>query len=54
MKKLDINKLIDDVKYLLNNEVDAEGNPLTNETEMLLQKELVRLNAKKFASNLFK
>ena len=54
MKKLDINKLIADVNYLLDNEVDAEGNPLTNETEMLLQKELVRLNAKKFASNLFK
>jgi hypothetical protein len=54
MKKLDINKLIADVNYLLNNEVDAEGNPLTNETEMLLKKELVRLNAKKFASNLFK
>ena len=54
MKKLDINKLIADVNYLLDNAVDPVGNPLTNETEMLLQKELVRLNAKKFASNLFK
>jgi hypothetical protein len=51
---MDCDKLIADVKYLLDNEVDPEGNPLTNETEMLLQKELVRLNAKKFASNLFK
>ena len=51
---MDIDKLIADVNYLLDNEVDPEGNPLTNETEMLLQKELVRLNAKKFASNLFK
>ena len=51
---MDIDKLIADVNYLLDNEVDPEGNPLTNETEMLLQEELVRLNAKKFASNLFK
>jgi hypothetical protein len=51
---MDCDKLIADVNYLLDNEVDPEGNPLTNETEMLLQKELVRLNAKKFASNLFK
>ena len=51
---MDCDKLIADVKYLLDNEVDPEGNPLTNETEMLLQKELVRLNAKKFANNLFK
>ena len=50
---MDCDKLIADVKYLLDNEVDPEGNPLTNETEMLLQNELVRLNAKKFASNLF-
>ena len=51
---MDCDKLIADVKYLLDNEVDAEGNPLTNETERLLQEELIRLNAKKFASNLFK
>ena len=51
---MDIDKQIADVNYLLNNEVDPEDNPLTNETEMLLQEELVRLNAKKFASNLFK
>ena len=51
---MDCDKLIADVKYLLDNEVDPEGNPLTNETERLLQDELVRLNANKFASNLFK
>ena len=38
-------KLIKDVEYLLDNEVDAEGNPLTNETEMLLRKELIYLNS---------
>ena len=37
------NKLIADVSYLIDNEVDAEGNPLTNETEMLLREELGRL-----------
>ena len=51
---MDCDKLIADVKYLLDNEVDPEGNPLTNETERLLPEELVRLNAKKFARNLFK
>ena len=38
-----MNKLIADVSYLIDNEVDAEGNPLTNETEMLLREELGRL-----------
>ena len=42
--KAHIKKLIADVSHLINNEVDAEGNPLTNETEMLLRKELIRLN----------
>ena len=42
-----MNKLIADVSYLLDNEVDAEGNPLTNETEMLLRQELIYLNSKK-------
>jgi len=41
-------KLIKDVEYLLDNEVDAEGNPLTNETEMLLREELIRLNMQKY------
>ena len=40
-----VKKLIADVEYLLDNEVDAEGNPLTNETEMLLRKELIYLNS---------
>ena len=52
--KIDCDKLIADVKYLLDNEVDPEGNPLTNGTARLLQEELIRLNAKKFVSNLFK
>ena len=39
-------KLIADVEYLLDNGVDAEGNPLTNETEMLLRQELIYLNSK--------
>jgi len=42
-----MDKLIADVSYLLDNEVDAEGNPLTNETEMLLREELGRLYSKK-------
>ena len=42
-----INKLIADVSYLLDNEVDPEGNPLTNETEMLLREEFFRLNMQK-------
>jgi len=42
--KAHMNRLIKDVSDLLDNEVDAEGNPLTNETEMLLRKELARLN----------
>tara|TARA_R110002012_G_scaffold163133_1_gene325450 strand:- start:385 stop:546 length:162 start_codon:yes stop_codon:yes gene_type:complete len=42
-----MNKLIADVSHLLDNEVDAEGNPLTNETEMLLRQELIYLNSKK-------
>ena len=44
---MDCDKLIADVKYLLDNEVDPEGNPLTNETEMLLRQELIYLNSKK-------
>ena len=44
---MDIDKLIADVNYLLDNEVDPEGNPLTNETEMLLRQELIYLNSKK-------
>jgi len=42
-----MNKLIADVSYLIDNEIDAEGNPLTNETEMLLREELIRLNMRK-------
>jgi len=42
-----MNKLIADVSYLIDNEVDAEGNPLTNETEMLLREELIMLNMRK-------
>jgi len=42
-----MNKLIADVSHLLDNEVDAEGNPLTNETEMLLREELGRLYRQK-------
>ena len=42
-----MNKLIADVSYLLDNEVDPEGNPLTNETEMLLREELIMLNMRK-------
>jgi len=42
-----MNKLIADVSYLIDNEIDAEGNPLTNETEMLLREELIRLNMQK-------
>ena len=42
-----MNKLIADVSHLLDNEVDGEGNPLTNETEMLLRQELIYLNSKK-------
>mgnify|MGYP003386009448 CR=1 FL=1 len=42
-----MNKLIADVSHLLDNEVDAEGNPLTNETEKLLRIELIYLNSKK-------
>ena len=41
------NKLIKDVSHLIDNEIDAEGNPLTNETEMLLRKELGRLYSAK-------
>jgi hypothetical protein len=43
-----MNKLIADVSYLIDNEVDAEGNPLTNETEMLLREELIRLTTQKY------
>tara|TARA_R110000803_G_C11809305_1_gene300438 strand:- start:112 stop:273 length:162 start_codon:yes stop_codon:yes gene_type:complete len=44
--KSGMKKLIADVEYLLDNGVDAEGNPLTNETEMLLRQELIYLNSK--------
>jgi len=43
-----MNKLIADVSYLIDNEIDAEGNPLTNETEMLLREELIRLTTQKY------
>ena len=42
-----MNKLIADVSHLLDNEVDAEGDPLTHETAMLLRQELIYLNSKK-------
>ena len=42
-----MNKLIADVSYLIDNEVDAEGNPLTNELEMLMRQELGYLRSKK-------
>ena len=40
--------LIKDVSHLIDNEIDAEGNPLTDETEMLLREELGRLHTAKF------
>ena len=43
-----MNKLIADVSYLIDNEIDAEGNPLTNETEMLLREELIGLTTQKY------
>ena len=46
--KAHIKKLIADVSHLINNEVDAEGNPLTNETEMLLREELIGLTTQKY------
>ena len=45
--KTHMNKLIAEVSYLLDSEVDDDGNPLTNETEMLLRTELMYLNSHK-------
>lgn len=36
--------LIDEAEYLIDNDVDGEGNPLTSETEFLIRKEISRLN----------
>ena len=43
--KSGIKRLIKDVEEMLDTEIDANGDPLTNETEMILQKELKRLNS---------
>jgi len=43
--KAGLKRLIKDVEEMLDTEIDANGDPLTNETEMILQKELKRLTA---------
>jgi hypothetical protein len=43
--KAGVKRLIKDVEEMLDTEIDANGDPLTNETEMILQKELKRLKA---------
>jgi|TARA_R110000803_G_scaffold26327_3_gene62422 hypothetical protein len=45
--ELGINKLITEVSHLIDNEIDGNGNGLTNETLELLQIELIYLNSKK-------
>ena len=42
-----MNKLIAEVSYLIDNEIDGNGNGLTNETLELLRIELIYLNSKK-------
>ncbi len=45
--ELGINKLITEVSHLIDNEIDGNGNGLTNETLELLRIELIYLNSKK-------
>ena len=42
-----MNKLIAEVSHLIDNEIDGNGNGLTNETLELLRIELIYLNSKK-------
>jgi hypothetical protein len=43
-----MDELIERVSKLLDNGIDAEGTPLTNDTEFLLRAELIGLNSRKY------